>query len=203
VRTGASGVASVAAGGSSFFARAQLLAELGLDPERLQPGAELTEAEAAVLALADRAFEAEERGLSLLARAEQSRSMLRAKLESRGLPAQAVKLALERLSAAGILDDGRFAAAYIASRLSRRAEGPSSLAAALRAKGLDGETAKEAVAAALGAGSASGERRAALDAAIAREMRRRKGDREAVRGRLRALGYRPAEIREALDGDEA
>ncbi|HET7839517.1 MAG TPA: RecX family transcriptional regulator [Rectinemataceae bacterium] len=204
VKLGASGTATVAAGGSSFLVRLSLLGELGLEPSTLVPGAELGELEGGLLALAAEVHEAEKRGLALLARAEQSAWMLRAKLETRGLSPRAVKIALGRLSASGILDDARFAAAYAAARLARRAEGPASLAAALRAKGLDGETVKAAVTAAFGQVAAPEERRLALEKAAARELKRSKGDEGLARSRLRALGYKSAEIAELFgEGDGA
>jgi regulatory protein len=201
VKIGASGTASIAAGGSSFLVDTNLLGELGLDPACLLPGAELGEEAAAVLELADQAFDAQKRGLSLLSRAEQSAYMLALKLQAKGYPARAVKIAIGRLSETGILDDERFAAAYVASRLSRKAEGPTSLASALRAKGVDGEIVKSAIAAAIGSAAAPDERRAALEKAAARELKRSKGDEKLARSKLRGLGFKSGEIAEFF-GDE-
>jgi regulatory protein len=190
LRKGASGTAIVAVGGSSFILRISQAQDLGLDPAALAPGAELDEASLGILALAAEAYEAEKRALALLARAEQSAFMLGCKLEARGLSKKAVRIALERLQAEGLLSDRRFAEAYAAARLSRRAEGPSSLLSSLRGRGVDADTAKAAIAAILGPEP----RRAALAKAAEKELRRSGGDREAARRRLRALGFKSEEI---------
>jgi len=144
------------------------------------------------LELAAEALKAEAKGLALLARAEQSTAMLKAKLASRGFGDAAVRLALARLKAAGWADDGRFARAYAASRLSRRGrrEGPATLAAALRDRGVDAETAASAVAAVLG----PDERREALAKVAAEALARCEGSRGEARARLRSLGYGGQEI---------
>jgi regulatory protein len=193
VRKGASGTAIIAAGGSSFIFRPSQAEELGLSVASLVPGAELDEAASSLLSLAAEAYEAEKRGLALLARAEQSAFMLKRKLELRGFSPRAAALALARLLEEGLLDDGRFAAAFAASRLTRRrsrAEGPASLGAALRGRGIDRATADEAIAGLLG----PEERAAALDAAAQKEMKKAKGDRDELKRRLRALGFKYEEI---------
>jgi regulatory protein len=198
VRRGASGTAIVAAGGSSFTLRPDLAEELGLAASSLTPGRELEEAESSILSLAAEAYEAERRGLALLARAEQSSQMLQQKLEKRGFSPKAAKLATARLRGEGLLDDSRFAAAFAASRLSRagsKAEGPASLSSALRARGIDRETAAEALAGLLG----PEERREALEKAATKEGRKVSGDRDEIRRRLRFLGYRSDEIADYFD----
>jgi regulatory protein len=195
VRKGASGTTIVAAGGSTFILRPSQAEELGLSEASLLPGTELDEAEAELLALAAEAYEAEQRATALLARAEQSAHMLTQKLESRGLSRKASRLAVERLCEEGLVSDRRFAEAYAASRLSRRAEGPASLMTSLRAKGVDAETAKAAIAAVLG----PGERSSAIAKAAEKELRRSDGDRDAARRRLRALGFKSEEISRYFD----
>jgi SOS response regulatory protein OraA/RecX len=198
VLKGASGSATIAAGGSSFLIDLSLAEGLGLEPCRLVPGAELDETEAGLLALAAEAREAEKRGLALLARAEQSTFMLRGKLEIRGFSHRAVGIALERLSVSRFLDDRRFASAYAASRLARggsKAEGPASLIAALRERGIDRTIAAEVIAELLG----PEERSQALAKATAKALKRSGGDRDAARIRLRELGYKSEEIREYFD----
>jgi regulatory protein len=198
VRRGASGTADVAVGGSSFLLLLEVLEGLGLSADELVPGVELDEAQGSLLALAAEAHEAEKRALFLLARAEQSRFMLAAKLERRGFSKRAATLALERLASAGLLDDRRFARAYASSRLSRRAEGPSSLAAALRARGIDSETVASALAELLGPEG----RAAALRKTAAKEMKRSAGDRGEARRRLRALGFSATEIGDYFERGE-
>lgn len=195
VRHGASGTAIVAAGGSVFVVRPLQAETLGLAPASLAPGVELDEGSAFLLALAAEAYEAEKRALALLARAEQSAYMLRLKLEARGFREKAVRLALDKLGSEGLLSDSRFAEAYAASRLARRAEGPASLVAALRGRGVSGDAAKAAVAAVLG----PEERALALAKAAEKEMKRAGADRDAARRRLRALGFEFGEISEYFE----
>jgi regulatory protein len=185
------------AGGSSYIFRSSQAEELGLSSDPLFPGAELEETDAGILAVAAEAYEAEKRAIALLARAEQSAYMLGAKLETRGLSKKAVRVALDRLSSDGVLSDRRYAEAYAASRLSRRAEGPASLLSSLRGRGIDGETAKAAIAAVLG----PAERLPALAKAAEKEMRRSGGDREAARRRLRRLGFKSDEISAYFEKD--
>lgn len=192
---GASGAAIVAAGGSSFIYRPSQAEELGLVAASVFPGAELDETAAGLLALAAEAYQAEKRGLALLARAEQSAAMLRLKLEAKDFSRQAARIAAERLVGEGLLSDRRFAEAYARSRLARRAEGPASLLASLRNKGVDGEIAKEAIASVLG----PDERLSAIAKAAEKELRRSDGDRDAARRRLRFLGFKSDEITEYFE----
>jgi regulatory protein len=176
----------------------ELLAELGMDASRLVPGAELDEDELAILALAAEEREAEQRGLALLARAEQSAYMLRTKLEIREFSRKAVALAIARLTASGLLDDRRFAEAYAAYRLAHRggaAQGPASLISALRERGIDRKIAAEAVAGLLG----PEERMEALAKAADKVMKKASGDKDKARSLLRALGYSSAEISEYFE----
>jgi regulatory protein len=175
-----------------------LLGKLGLPLASLTVGAELDESAVEFLALAAETREAERRGLALLARAEQSTFMLRCKLEQRGFSGRAVAIALDSLSASGILNDRRFARAYTASRLGQRrskAEGPSSLVAALRERGLDRSLAAEVVAELLD----PEERAEVLSRAAAKELERSGGDRDETRRRLRALGFKSEEITDYFD----
>jgi regulatory protein len=200
VQKGASGTAIVAAGGSSFTLRLSFAEELGLPASSIAVGQELDESFSALLRLAAEAYEAEKRGLSLLARAEQSSFMLKQKLELRGFSSRAAALAIARLREEGLLDDSRFAAAFAASRLSRqrsKAEGPASLGAALRGRGIDRETAAEAIAELLG----PEERAAALDKAAEKEKKKAEGDTYELKRRLRALGFKSDEIADYLDRD--
>jgi len=202
VERGASGTAKIAAGGFSFWLRESYLAGLGFDPAALEKGREFGEAESALLALAADATEAERQAVALLARAEQTRSGLAAKLEKKGRSRRAASLALDRLLEEGLLDDRRFAEAWLRSRLgrlaSRAAEGPLRLAQGLRARGVDEETARAALAAVLG----PDERRGALAKAAAREAAKLGGDREALGRRLRALGFKSGEIRAYFEEDD-
>lgn len=197
VRKGASGSATFAAGGSSFFAAFRYLSALGLEPESLVPGLELDEAAAEALSLAAEATEAERRALGLLARAEQCRAGLEQKLARRELGRRAVALALDRLAEEGLLDDRRYAEAWLRTRLAR-AEGPSRLLLSLRAKGIGEEAARAALNEVLG----PEERGSVLAKAARRELERAEGDRDRAASALRAQGFKSAEIRAHFDGLE-
>jgi len=198
VHTGASGAATIVVdGGFSFIVDLDLLAELGLPPDSLRAGVELNEEAAALVRIAAETRKAELRGLALLARAEQSEYMLKIKLTGRGFSETAVCLALGRLKTAGYLDDERFARTYAASRLSRRrgGEGPATLEAALRRRGVDSAVAEAAIAAVLG----PDERWDALVQAASEALRRSGGNKAVARARLRLLGFKGGEISECFE----
>lgn len=69
---------------------------------------------------------------------------LRRRLLQRQHPANAVDAALERLAARGLLDDGRYALQYAASRAAR-GRGPARLVNDLLAQGVDRRMAEQAV----------------------------------------------------------
>jgi regulatory protein len=197
IRKGASGTATIAVGGSSFLVDLGQLEELGLPPSRLAVGEDLGEAELPILKLAAEAREAEKRGLALLAHAEQSAFMLRLKLEQREFSPKAVRLAVDRLLASGLLDDRRYARAYASSRLGRRgtkAEGPSSLERSLRERGIDRTTAIAAINELMGSETEPQVRLDALASAWAKELKRSGGDRDEARRRLRELGFKSGEL---------
>jgi regulatory protein len=185
-------------GGSSFifkphYAEASGFEEAGLELGSLASGQELDETALAALGLASEATEAEQRALSLLTRAEQCRSLLEAKLEKRGLKTRAARLALDRLEAEGLLSDRRYAEAWLRGR--NLSDGPTKLLLGLRARGIDSRIAAAALASVLG----PEERRLALEKALNRELSRAKGDRDETRLRLKGLGFRSEEIREAFE----
>jgi regulatory protein len=197
-RGAAAAVKVTVAGGSSFifkarYAEASGFEAAGLEVGSLAEGQELDEAALAALCLAAEATEAEKRALALLTRAEQCRSLLEAKLEKRGLKARAARLALDRLEAEGLLSDRRYAEAWLRGR--DPSDGPMKLLLGLRARGIDSKIAAEALAAVLDPET----RRLALEKALRRELSRAKGDRDETRVRLKGLGFRSEEIREAFE----
>lgn len=111
-----------------------LSVDLSLDPEQL-----------IILKTASELFNCYHKALSLLARAEQCRWGLTAKLSKKGYSREAVSVSLDRLVSAGLLDDRRYAEAWVRSRLRSRPEGPSRLQGALMAKGVNSAVAREAV----------------------------------------------------------
>jgi len=196
VEARASGTVKIAVGGSSFLARSCFLLESGLDPKDLVPGTELDEDGLVSLALAADATDAERQAAALIARAEQTRYLLGAKLEKKGLSPRAVRLALDHLEAEGLLSDRRFAEAWLRSRLGQGGGGgaglsPLKLLSGLRSRGIAEDIAKAAIRQVFG----PEERRVALAAAIARERRKGEPDRGELRSRLRRLGFSAEEIR--------
>ena len=79
-----------------------------------------------------------------IARRAHARFDLRRRLLQKQHPPDAVDAALERLSAAGLLDDARFAVDYAAAK-ARRGRGPLRLTSDLQAQGVDRRVAEEAV----------------------------------------------------------
>ena len=82
--------------------------------------------------------------LRALVRRAHARHDLRRRLLQKQHPAAAVDGALERLSAAGLLEDTRFAVDYAAAK-ARRGRGPARLIGDLLAQGVDRRVAEEAV----------------------------------------------------------
>ena len=159
----------------------------GLVLERLQ---ELADIEAAHRA-AQRA----------IARRAHARFDLRRRLLQKQHPPDAVDAALERLSAAGLLDDARFAVDYAAAK-ARRGRGPSRLARDLQAQGVDRRVAEEAVRTSLAAeGVDPGEAVRALAEKRARQLA---GLPAVVRKRrlvafLMRRGFAGAEVRQVVE----
>ncbi|HAP44585.1 MAG: hypothetical protein A2087_04505 [Spirochaetes bacterium GWD1_61_31] len=205
IKEGANGIVSIGtATGSLFRSRSEYfrlafqasglteLAELvsaGLPAGGLTPRPGQIEAPEDGLEGAVNALGAERAACALLARAEQCRSGLNLKLVRRKLDAWAVQVALDRLEALGLLDDSRYAAAWIRQRVRRHAEGPRSLQAALGRRGVAAIAVRQALAENL-AGSA---RRQALQVAAA-ILGRKHGNGVALDFRLRGLGYSGSEI---------
>ena len=88
--------------------------------------------------------------LRALARRAHARFDLRRRLLQRQHPAAAVDGAIERLSAAGLLDDERFAIDYAAAK-ARRGRGPARLVRDLQAQGIERRVAEDAVCSSLAA----------------------------------------------------
>lgn len=91
------------------------------------------------------AYAAEQAAMAYLARAEQCRTALTAKLGKKGLAAQDIERALDYLESCGYLDDRRFAGAWLRSRAINHAEGRRRLGAELAARGIAREDARAAL----------------------------------------------------------
>ncbi len=172
--------------------------EAGCDPRSVKPGDLLEDSISERLEESQKCHECFLKGLSLASRAEQSAAMVAAKLSVRGYRRSYVESAVARLVAQGFIDDRRFAAAYAALRCATKAEGPASLLAGLRQKGLSAEDAEEAVAEAF-----PEEMRRDRLADSARRLTKKGMKGEKLYLRLRKLGFRRTEILEAgLDPPE-
>lgn len=88
---------------------------------------------------------ATQKALALLARCEQCRSGLERKLLQKGFSKGTVEGVLDVLEERGLLDDLRFARAWLNSRRIGHQEGRTRLLAELGARGISKETSKKAV----------------------------------------------------------
>lgn len=140
-------------------------------------------------------YAAETKALELLARAEQTRYLLTQKLRKRGMGDGSIFPALDRLEGQGLLSDERFARAWAEERARRRGEGPARIAAGLAARGVSEDLARR-VCVELYPEEARGE---ALLRAARRLLRSGRKDPEAAVRKLRSEGWKPTEIRGALE----
>ncbi len=130
------------------------------------------------------------KAVELLARRPHFAAEVRRKLAARGFAPEAVAGALERLAERGYLDDRAAAHAWVESAR-RRGYGPRRLRAELASRGVAEEIAREAVAAAFGAGE--------LEAALAAAAHLRGRDPAALARALDRKGFSKAVILEILD----
>jgi regulatory protein len=136
-----------------------------------------------------------------IARRAHARFDLRRRLLQKQHPPGAVDAALDRLAAAGLLDDARFALDYAAAK-ARRGRGPARLARDLQAHGVDRRVAEEAVRAALAAEDidpveairAIAEKRARQLAGLPAAVRKRR-----LAAFLARRGFQGSEMREVVE----
>ena len=86
-----------------------------------------------------------EKALSLLARAEHSRRLLTGKLTKKGFEPEIIAEVADRLEEENALNDLRYAELWISCRMKKRGEGAGLLLAGLLKRGIDRDTAEEAV----------------------------------------------------------
>ncbi|WP_233495831.1 regulatory protein RecX [Geodermatophilus sp. TF02-6] len=84
--------------------------------------------------------------LRALTGAPKTRRQLADLLAGRGVPDDAAERVLDRFSEVGLIDDAAFARAWVTSRQAGRGLARRALKTELRAKGIDGEVAEEALA---------------------------------------------------------
>jgi regulatory protein len=155
----------------------------------LCPGAVLGPEAEAALSHAAACLAAEKAALRLIARAEQYGAGLTRKLEQRKHSPDAVRTVLARLLEFGLVDDRRYAGLWLKTRVRRGKKGPRALEAALRAKGIDRETAVLALTTAL-----AGEAEAGLLERCARAEQEKHGIDSEIRFFLKSEGFSPAAI---------
>ncbi|HEX2188673.1 MAG TPA: regulatory protein RecX [Longimicrobiaceae bacterium] len=112
---------------------------------RLHVGDEVTGAQMEELERRDRLWKAREAALVLLSFRPRSAQELRRRLREKEFPEEVVEEALGGLEGTGLVDDAAFAATFVRDRVRFRPRGRRRLAAELRAKGVDAETAHEAI----------------------------------------------------------
>lgn len=108
-------------------------------------GAVLSEEESEDIVSAAFAFGAETKAAEYLARCEQCRFKLTQKLLQKKFPQDAVAAALDRLESKGLLDDSRFASAWIRSHSSTKYQGRSRLLSELLSRGISRDVAVSAL----------------------------------------------------------
>lgn len=168
---------------------------------RLHVGDEVTEARLDELERRDRVWKAREAALVLLSFRPRSAQELRRRLRGKEFPEEVVEEALAGLEGTGLVDDAAFAAAFVRDRVRFRPQGRRRLAAELRARGVDADTAREAIGGVLEDAELS-ETELAREAA-AKWQRRAGEDRARARQRFYAFlarrGFGGDAIREVMD----
>ncbi len=136
-------------GGSAFFLREDYLSSLPADTlEEARFSTfplEFPEAAYKDLLSAALCYSAEQMAMDYLARAEQYRRSLTAKLSKKGHDSKDIERALDYLEGKGYLDDRRFAGAWLRSRAINHAEGRLRLGAELSARGISRSDANAAL----------------------------------------------------------
>lgn len=117
----------------------------GISIDELAGGVEISAGEADAFRFAATCLRAERAALRLAARAEQTMMGLSRKLERRGFNGSHIQPVLLRLETLNIINDRRFAALWLQSRLVRRVESPRRLLAGLRSRGISREDAEGAL----------------------------------------------------------
>ncbi len=137
--------------GSVFFIRKTYLQIANIDDIRSRlPTASweslaLSEEESADVVQAGFAFSAERKACDYLARSEQCRAGLSAKLLKKGFSKKSIELALDRLESKNFLSDERFSSAWLRSHCATKFQGRARLCSELMARGIARSVAVEAV----------------------------------------------------------
>lgn len=125
--------------------RLGLSAELVL-AERLRVGDEIDDARLAELEARDQTWKARDAALSLLSYRARSAAELRRRLKRKGFDETVADETVGRLDELGMVDDAAFAESFVRDRVRLKPRGPRRLVGELRAKGVDADTARVAIA---------------------------------------------------------
>src|SRR5205085_5173838 len=125
---------------------------LGVDGEvvvraGLRVGQELTLADLQQVARAEERRTARDAAMTLLGYRDRSAREVERRLLRKGFEPEVVAEVIEQLERHDLVDDRRFARAWVQGHTGSRPHGPDRLAAALRARGVEREAIEEAVAA--------------------------------------------------------
>src|SRR5215204_2329751 len=180
-------------GSFAFALPAQLVAD-----ERIKVGDALDEAKVSALLAAEQASRATEAALVFLGYRPRSEKEVRDRLRRGGYDQEAIDHAISRLHEWRYLDDADFARRWVENRTTHRPRGKRLLQQELRHKGIDTETAREAI------DDADLDETGAAEALARRRLPAYAGDEPAaIRRRLGAYlarrGYGYDVIRVALD----
>jgi regulatory protein len=202
VKTGTSSLMRIGLSDGSLFSfnAVYLPPDFPLD-DRAVPGAEISAEEAALLRFAAGCYRAERAALALVARAEQTRTGLKGKLERKGIDAAYTAAALDYLEKIDIISDGRFAELWLESKL-RRTRGhtgagrggklcPRKLLASLLGRSVPPGIARKAIACALDPET----ERSLLSFYIAGNFPNFDAGDPQIKRRLKAAGFSSAAIR--------
>jgi regulatory protein len=135
--------------GSLFSFKICYLPPVFFDDSGYVPGTEISTDEADAFRFAAACLRAEKAALGLVARAEQCVFGLSRKLEKGGHQAACVSAVIAHLTELEIVDDRRFARLWLQSRFNHRADTPRKLLAGLCSRGIDRDTAAQALKSAL------------------------------------------------------
>jgi regulatory protein len=122
-----------------------LSAELVL-AEPLRVGDEIDEARLADLEVKDQAWKARDAALSLLSYRARTAVELKRRLKRKGFDDEVAASTVERLDRLGVVDDAAFAESFVRDRVRLRPHGMRRLGQELRAKGVDEDVARAAIA---------------------------------------------------------
>lgn len=162
----------------------------------LHIGLVLSEDDAEAVQLRSAVFAARDKAVEYQARREHSASELILKLRKKDYDYETAASAVEILVERGWVDDRRFAAMWLESRIKKHPEGRSSLAAGLSKKGVPRDIVNEVLDDCL----SEQQQDDALARSLEKYVRTRSADPKKIVNHLLRRGFRYADIKRHLDG---